>query len=164
MYYRSKPGRRLLRSIRNKLALEGLDENSFEQQVANCWRLGGQTFRRIFEDVMGADVMGEDLYAVAYGASSESVHGSWRDIRGYSLAGDLAHGFYPLYTPLRVNIGKVSMIVPFATLPFRGWATRVQLDDQYIGRVLDFVDGLNGRLFSKYSSPSSTAPYAPRRG
>ena len=69
---------------------------------------------------MGEDVMGEDLYAVTYGASSESVHGSWRDIRGYSLAGDLAHGFYPLYTPLRVNIGKVSMIVPFATLPFRG--------------------------------------------
>ena len=52
VYYRSKPGRRLLRSIRNKLALEGLDENSFEQQVANRWRLGGQTFRRIFEDVM----------------------------------------------------------------------------------------------------------------
>ena len=145
VYYHSKPGRRLLRSIRDKLALEGLDENSFEQQIAHGWRLGGQKFRRIFEDVMG-----EDLYAVAYGASSESVHGSWRDIRGYSLAGDPAHGFYPLYTPLRVDIGTVSMIVPFATLPFREWVTRVQLDDQYIGRVLDFVDRLNGRLFSKY--------------
>ena len=94
--------------------------------------------------------MGEDLYTVAYGASSESVHGSWRDIRGYSLHGDVAHGFYPLYEPLRVNVGNVSTIIPFATLPFREWATRVQLDDPYIGEVLDFVDGLNVRLFDKY--------------
>ena len=145
VYYHSKPGRRLLRSIREKLALEGLDENSFEEQIANGWRLGGKTFLRIFEDVMG-----EDLYTVAYGASSESVHGSWRDIRGYSLHGDVAHGFYPLYEPLRVNVGNVSTIIPFATLPFREWATRVQLDDPYIGEVLDFVDGLNVRLFDKY--------------
>lgn len=143
--YHSKPGRRLLRSIREKLALEGLDENSFEQQIANGWRLGGKTFRRIFEDVMG-----KNLYASAYGASSESVHGSWQDVRSYSLHGDPAHGFYPRYEPLRVNIGNVSLIVPFATLPFREWTTRVQLDDPYIGKVLDVVDGLNVRLFHKY--------------
>ena len=146
MYYRSKPGQRLLRSIREKLALEGLDENSFEEQIANGWRLGGKTFLRIFEDVMG-----EDLYAVSYGASSESVHGSWQDIRGYSLQRDAAReGFYPLYEPLRVNVGNACMIVSFATLPFREWAKRVQLDNPYIGEVLDFIDRLNVRLFDKY--------------
>ena len=146
VYYRSKPGQRLLRSIREKLAFEGLDENSFEEQIANGWRLGGKTFRRIFEDVMG-----EDLYAVSYGASSESVHGSWQDIRGYSLQGDAAQqGFYPLYEPLRVNVGNVCMIVSFATLPFREWANRVQLDDPYISKVLDFIDRVNVRLFDKY--------------
>ena len=143
--YRSKPGRRLLRAIREKLVLEGLDENSFEQQIANGWRLGGKTFRHIFEDVMG-----ENLYASAYGTSSESVHGSWQDVRRYSLHGDSAHGFCPRYEPLRVNIGNVSLIVPFATLPFREWTTRVQLDDPYIGKVLDVVDRLNVRLFDKY--------------
>ena len=146
MYYRSKPGQRLLRSIREKLALEGLDENSFEEQIANGWRLGGKTFLRVFEDVMG-----EDLYAVSYGASSESVHGSWQDIRGYSLQRDAAReGFYPLYEPLRVNVGNACMIVSFATLPFRKWAKRVQLDNPYIGEVLDFIDRLNVRLFDKY--------------
>ena len=145
VYYRSKAGRRLLRSIRKKLALEGLDEYGFEEQIANGWRLEGKTFRRIFEDVVG-----EDLYTVAYGASSESVHGSWQDIRGYSLQGDPAHGFYPQYEPLRVTVGNVSMIVPFATLPFREWATRIQLNEPYIGDVLDFVDRLNFRLFEKY--------------
>ena len=146
MCYRSKPGQRLLRSIREKLALEGLDENSFEEQIANGWRLGGKTFRRIFEDVIG-----QDLYAVSYGAYSESVHGSWQDIRGYSLQRDVAQqGFYPLYDPLRVNIGNACMIVPFVTTPFREWAKRVQLDDPYIGEVLDVIDKLNAGLFHKY--------------
>ena len=145
VYYQSKPGRRLLRSIRDKLAAEGLDENSFEEQIANRWRLEGKTFRRIFEAVMG-----QDLYAVAYGTASESVHGSWQDVRGYSLQGDVDGGFVPLYEPLRVNVGNVSMIVPFATLPFREWAERVELDHPYIGEVLDFVDKLNLGLFEKY--------------
>ena len=145
-YYRSKPGRRLLHSIREKLAFEGLDENSFEEQIANHWRLQGKTFRRVFEDVMG-----EDLYAVAYGTFSESVHGSWQDVRGYSLQGDVARRFVPLYEPVRVNVGNVCTIIPFATLPFREWSKRVELDDPYIGQVLDFVDRLNIRLFDKYA-------------
>ena len=94
--------------------------------------------------------MGEDLYAVAYGTSSESVHGSWQDIRGYCLQGDVARGFFPLYEPLRVNVGNVSLVLPFATMPFREWAVRVQLDELYIGKVLDFIDRLNINLFDKY--------------
>ena len=144
-YYRSKPGRRLLRSINEKLASEGLDEDSFEEQTRNDWRLGGKTFRQIFEEVMG-----EGLYAVAYGAASESVHGSWQDVLGYSLQGDVARGFSPLYEPILVNVGNVSMIVPFATLPFREWAKRVRLDEPYIEEVLDFIDRLNVRLLEKY--------------
>ena len=68
------------------------------------------------------------------------------------LHGDVARGFSPLYEPLRVSVGHGSLIVLFATLPFRGWAARVQLDDPYIKEVLDFVDKLNGRLFDKYGS------------
>ena len=47
-------------------------------------------------------------------------------------------------------MGHVSLIVPFATLPFRDWVARVQLDDPYIKEVLDFVDKLNLNLFDKY--------------
>ena len=146
-YYRSKAGHRLLRSIKEKLALEGLDERSFEKQIRNDWRVQGKTFHAIFEAVVG-----KDLYAVAYGTSSESVHGSWLDVRSFSLRGNVAQGFSPLYEPLRKSVGHVSLIVPFATMPFRGWAARVQLDDRYIKEVLDFVDNLNGILFKKYGS------------
>ena len=146
-YYRSKAGHRLLRSINQKLALEGLDEHSFEEQIRNNWRVQGKTFHAIFKEVVG-----EDLYAVAYGASSESVHGSWQDVRSFSLRGNVARGFSPLYEPLRESVGHVSLIGPFATLPFRGWAARIQLDDPYIEEMLDFVDKVNGRLFDKYMS------------
>ena len=146
-YYRSKAGRRLLRSIKEKLALEGLDEHSFEEQSRNDWRVQGKTFHQIFKEVVG-----EELYAVAYGTFSESVHGSWQDVRSFSLRENVARGFSPRYEPLRENVGHVSLIVPFATLPFREWAARVQLDDPYIEDVLDFVDRLNIRLFDKYGS------------
>ena len=144
-YYRSKAGRRLLRSINEKLALEGLDEHSFEEQIQNDWRLQGKTFHQIFKEVVG-----EELYAVAYGTFSDSVHGSWHDVLGFSLRENVARDYSPLYEPLRESVGHISLIVPFATLPFRGWSARVQLDDPYIEEVLGFVDKLNHRLFEKY--------------
>ena len=144
-YFRRKPGQRLLRSINKKLALEGLDEHSFEEQIRHDWRVQGKSFHQIFKEVIG-----EDLYAVAYGTFSESVHGSWEDVRSFSLRGNVEQGFLPLYEPLRESVGNMPLIVPFATLPFRGWAARVQLDDPYIEEVLGFVDKLNGRLFEKY--------------
>lgn len=144
-YYRSKAGHRLLRSINEKLALEGLDEHSFEEQIRNEWRVQGVTFHHIFKEVVG-----EELYAVAYGRFSDSVHGSWQDVHGFSLRGNVDQGFSSLYEPLREHVGHVSLIVPFATLPFRDWVKRVQLDDPYIEKVLGFVDKLNGRLFEQY--------------
>ena len=144
-YYRSNAGHRLLRSINEKLARQGLDEHSFEEQIRNGWRVQGKTFHTIFKEVVG-----EDLYAVAYGTFSESVHGSWHDVRSFSLRGNVARGFSPLYDPLRQSVGHVAMFVLFVTLPFRGWAARVQLDEPYIEEVLDFVDKVNGVLFEKY--------------
>lgn len=146
-YHRSKAGNRLLRSINEKLALEGLDEHSFEMQIQNNWRVQGKSFHAIFKEVVD-----EDLYAAAYGASSESVHGSWQDVRSFSLRGDVARGFLPLYEPLRESVRHISLIIPFATLPFREWAARVQLDETYIGRVLGLVDNLNGVLLGKYET------------
>ena len=146
-YYRSKAGRRLLRSINEKLAREGLDEHSFEEQIGNDWRVQGKTFEAIFKEVVG-----KDLYPVMYGMLSESIHGSWQDVRSFSLQGNVARGFVPLYEPLHESIGHVSVFVPFATMPFREWAARVQLDDPNIEIALGFVDKLNRGLFRKYDN------------
>ena len=77
-----------MRSIKEKLALEGLDEHSFEEQIRNDWRVQSRTFHWIFKEVAG-----EDLYAVTYGTFSESVHGSWQDVLSFSLRGNVARGF-----------------------------------------------------------------------
>ena len=122
-----------------------MDEHTFEEQIQNGWRIQGKTFHAIFKEVVG-----EDMYAVAYGASSESVHGSWLDVRSFCLRGNVTRGFSPLYEPLSESVGHVSLIVPFATMPFRGWAGRVQLEDPYISEVFDFIDKVNGGLFDKY--------------
>ena len=144
-YYRNKAGRRLLRSINQKLALEGLDEHSFEEQIQNDWRLQGKTLHQIFKEAVG-----EEMYAVVYGTFSDSVHGSWQDVLSFSLRENVARDYSPLYEPLRESVGQVSLIVPFATRPFREWAARVQLDDPYIEDVLGFLDKLNHRLLEKY--------------
>lgn len=102
------------------------------------------TFHGIFKEVMG-----EDLYPVSYGAYSDSVHGSWLDVRSFSLRGDGTRGFSPLYEPLRESVDHISLIVLFATMPFHEWAARVELDP-YIVEVLSVVDKINGRLFDKY--------------
>lgn len=144
-YFRSKAGRRILRSIREKLALEGLNEHSFEKQIQNGWRLQGKTFQQIFKEVMG-----EELYAVAYGTFSDSVHGSWQDVRAYSLLGNGPRIYSPLYEPLRLSVGHISLIIPFAMLPFREWSVRVHLDSPYITEVLGFLDKISLRLLEKY--------------
>ena len=41
-YYKSKPGQRLLHSIKNKFALEGLDETSFKTQIKKRLAFAGQ--------------------------------------------------------------------------------------------------------------------------
>ena len=114
-YYRSKAGRRLVRSIKEKLAREELDEHSFEAQVRKRLRVRGKTFYEIFKEVVP-----EDLYAVAYGTFSESVHGSWQEVLGFSLQGNVARGFSPLYESLRVSVGHVSLIVRSPHCPFGG--------------------------------------------
>ena len=145
-YYRSKAGQRLLHSIKNKLASEGLDETSFKTQINNNWCLQGKSFRRIFEEVMA-----KDLYSGTYGTFSESVHGSWLNVRNYSLQGDVDQGFFPQYEPLHGHIDEVSRSVLFATPPFREWLRRVHLDEPYIIEVLDLIDKLNVSIFNNHA-------------
>jgi hypothetical protein len=84
-FFETKAGQRLLKSVRAKMAFEGLTENDFEEQKKNRWRLQGKTFFDIF-----AEVVHQDLYASSYGMMSESVHGSARShlperLDGYAL-------------------------------------------------------------------------------
>ncbi len=144
-YYRSKAGKRLLCSINKKLKSEGLDKDSFEVQIQNGWRVQGMTFFQVFKEVVS-----EDLYTAFYGPSSDFVHGTWLNVKNYSLQGNLEQGFSPRYQLVRESIGNVSMIIPFAIMPFRDWVKRVELNSPYIHKVLDQVEIINKKLFEKF--------------
>lgn len=144
--YNSKAGRRLVKSFKRKLALEGLDENSFDKQIDNGWKLEGKTIQNIYDSVVG-----DDLYRVLFGISSESVHGSWQDVRHFSLQGSVEVGFQPLYEHPDVDgIGTLPIAVQIVVQAYREWVQRVKLDDPDVERVLNFIDLLNCSLFEKY--------------
>jgi hypothetical protein len=64
----SKAGKRLLKSVREKLAIEGFAKDDFSKQKDNRWRLQGKTFFDIF-----AEIHHENLYAATYGMMSDST-------------------------------------------------------------------------------------------
>ena len=73
-FFESKPGQRLLNSVRQKMDNEGLTVDDFGDQKKNRWKIQGKSFYDIF-----ALVEHDDLYACTYGMMSESIHGSWND-------------------------------------------------------------------------------------
>ena len=63
----------MVASVRDKLEIDGFDEDSFAAQKKNKWRLQGKSFYQIFDEVVDGK-----LYASSYGMMSESIHGSWQ--------------------------------------------------------------------------------------
>lgn len=68
-FFNTKPGQRLLRSVREKMDAEGFSKDDFDEQKKNKWRPQGKSFYDIFAEVEHAD-----LYPSTYGMMSESIH------------------------------------------------------------------------------------------
>lgn len=109
-FFDTKAGQRLLRSVREKLDLEGLDENSFAVQKRNRWRLQGKSFYDIFSEVAR-----QEMYACVYGMMSESVHGSWTESLDWCLSRneDGTFSVFPFFHP--PDIRFVSPTLRFST-------------------------------------------------
>ncbi len=144
-FFETKAGQRLLKSVRDKLAIEGLDANSFSVQKKNKWRLQGKRFYDIFDEVVG-----KELYACVYGMMSESVHGSWNESMDWDLIRneDGTFSTYPFFHP--PDIRFVSPTIQFSTPPYRLWLTRIAVDDEYLVEVLTWVEKFNEFLFRKF--------------
>lgn len=73
-FFETKAGKRLLKSVQEKMDLEGFSEDDFNVQKRNRWKFQGKTFFDLF-----GEVTDEDLYKYTYGMMSESIHGSWNE-------------------------------------------------------------------------------------
>jgi hypothetical protein len=141
-FYSTPAGIRLLKSIREKMAAEGFDQNSFEQQKRRSWRLEGKSFRQIFEKLEP-----DELYKLIYGIPSESLHGSWNESLDFDLIKneDDTYSTYPFYQP--VDIRFVTPILRLTNDPYLLWLERIDCKDEYIEKIFKWIENINKRLF-----------------
>jgi hypothetical protein len=144
-FFETKAGKRLLRSVREKMKLEGVTTHDFEMQKKNRWRIQGKTFYDIFSEVEHAD-----LYAATYGMMSESIHGSWHESMDWCLSRNEDGSFstYPFYHT--ADIRYVAPTLRFTNKPFRLWLQRIDAYDESFVQLLDWVERVNAALFKKF--------------
>ena len=146
-FFQSKPGLRLIASVQEKLAYESLSTADFATQKANRWKVQGKSFFDIFKHVEH-----ETLYAASYGMMSESVHGSWTDSLDHNLARNTDGTFSvnPFYQPC--DIRNVTPILRFTNRPYRLWLSRIDVADERLDGLLNWVDRVNAALFWKFDA------------
>ena len=146
-FFETKAGKRLLKSIQEKMAFEKLTEEDFALQKKNRWHVQGKTFYDIFRTVHD-----EDLYAMSYGIMSESIHGSWNDSMDFCLAknDDGTFSAFPFFQP--ADIRFVSPLLIFSVPAYRAWLQRIQAHDDGLKQVLDWVERVNGAIFTKFDA------------
>jgi hypothetical protein len=145
VFSESKAGKRLLESVREKMEFERLGAQDFDVQKRNRWKIQGKSFYDIFAEVEHAD-----LYACTYGMMSESIHGSWNESVDWCLVrnGDGTFSAYPFHHP--ADIRYVTPTLRFTNKPFRLWLQRIDVYDDNIREVLDWVDRVNAALFMAF--------------
>lgn len=144
-FYETKAGKRLIKSVQQKMAFEKLTPQDFDVQKQNRWRIQGKTFYDIFAEVEHAD-----LYAATYGMMSESIHGSWNESLDFCLGKkeDGTFSAYPFSFP--ADIRFVSPTLRFTNKPYRLWLQRIDAYDDNLCGLLDWVERVNTALFRQF--------------
>jgi hypothetical protein len=144
-FFETKAGKRLLRSVREKMRNESLTTEDFAEQKKSRWKVQGKSFYEIFSLVEHSD-----LYACTYGMMSESIHGSWNESMDYCLTRneDGEYSAYPFFQP--ADIRFVSPTLRFTNKPFRLWLERIEAHDPNLIRALEWIERVNTAIFRKF--------------
>ena len=144
-FFDTKAGKRLLASVREKLALEALTEDSFALQKQNSWRLQGKSFRAIF-----GEIEHDALYPSTYGMMSESIHGSWNDSMDFCLVRNEDGTFSPFRFYQPADIRYVTPLLRFVSPAYRLWLGRIGAEEAGLDQVLDWADRVNAALYKRF--------------
>lgn len=152
-FFATKAGKRLLKSVRKKMDLEGFSEDDFKVQKKNRWKLQGKTFFDIFKEITD-----EDLYKYTYGMMSESIHGSWNESMDWCLQKneDATFSVYPFYH--EADVRYICPTLKFCNESYRLWLKRIDCEDENMTNVLNWIERVNNRIFmifdQKYDGPN----------
>ena len=146
-FLETKAGKRLLRSVQEKLLKENLTPNDFALQKRNRWKVQGKSFYDIFSAVEHAD-----LYACTYGMMSESIHGSWNESMDFCLHRHDENIFscFPFYQ--EADIRFMSPTLRFTNRPYKMWLHRIDVRDEYLDSILNFIEKVNEQLFRRFDA------------
>ncbi len=144
-FYETKAGKRLIRAIDEKMQFEKLTPEDFGLQKKNKWKIQGKSFRDIFSEVEH-----DDLYACTYGMMSESIHGSWNESMDWCLIKNENGMFSPFPFHHPADIRYVTPTLRITNKPFRLWLERIDVYDENLRGVLDWVDRVNTTLFHHF--------------
>jgi hypothetical protein len=141
----TKAGQRLLRSVEEKMRLEGFSENDFAEQKKNRWKLQGKSFLDIFTELYP-----EQIYRCSFGMMSESVHCSWNDSMDWCLQrnDDGTFSTYPFFHP--ADIRYITPLLLFCSEPYALWLKRIGADDRYFTIFLDWIAAQNWSLYQEF--------------
>lgn len=146
-FYNTKPGQRLLKSVREKLDTEGFTKDDFGDQKKNRWRLQGKTFYDIFAEIEHAD-----LYASTYGMMSDSIHGSWNESMDWCLIKEKDGTFRANLFSYPADIRFVTPTLKFTNTSFRLWLERIDVYDDNTRGVLDWIEKVNATLYVRFDA------------
>lgn len=146
-FFDTKPGQRLLKSVREKMDAEGFSKDDFGEQKKNRWRLQGKSFYDIFSEVEHAD-----LYAATYGMMSESIHGSWNESLDWCLTKEQDGTYQANLFSYPADIRFVSPTLKFTNTPFRLWLERIDAYDENTRGLLDWIEKMNAVLYHKFDA------------
>lgn len=146
-FYETKAGKRLLRSVREKMATEGFSKDDFSDQKKNRWRLQGKNFYDIFAEVHHAN-----LYAATYGMMSESIHGSWNESLDWCLTRASDGTYKPYLFSYPADVRFLAPTLLFTNPPFHLWAQRIDVYDENARRLLEWIDKLNATIFERFDT------------
>lgn len=146
-FYETKAGKRLLKSINNKMKNENLTIDDFKEQKKNRWRLQNKSFFDIFKEVED-----EKLYPSTFGMMSESIHCSWNDSMDWSLQrnDDGTYDVYPFHHP--ADIRYVTPTIIFCNRPFKLWLHHIGVTEPYLYEVLDWIERINSMLYVSFDN------------
>jgi len=144
-FFTTKPGQRLLKSVREKMQFEGLTTQDFAEQKQNHWKIQGKTFYDIFAEIENAE-----FYAPSYGMMSESIHGSWNDSMDWCLTKNGDDTFSAFLFSHPADIRYVTPTLRFTNTPFRLWLKRIDAYDVNLQNVLDWIERINSVLYNKF--------------
>jgi Family of unknown function (DUF5677) len=141
-FFDTKAGKRLLKSVQEKMELEKFTEEDFKVQKRNRWKLQGKTFFDIFKEITD-----ENLYKYTYGMMSESIHGSWNESMDWCLQKneDSTFSVYPFYH--QADVRYICPTIKFCNDPYKLWLKRIECEDDYLTDVLDWIERVNTRIF-----------------